>query len=348
MYSVGGGIPSVGSVKLYTFGYTNALTNSSQVSSNFTDYSTVDSDYITKPQGGSFKSSTNGLQLISTNPNYVEGLVAYNKLLEASNNWTITIKSHISAFTNNQTNPFYCAGISLAKTSLAGVEVPNRVDLNLLRTGISGSKLSNSIVSGLYINNGESDTVTNKNLTDVYLRLNYTASNKTVASSYSTNVTNNYITIKSYNLGTSWNLTANDKLTLAIAASDQPDGRVIPNYNVVPGQIYLKNLTVVGSNNTEDTSVSASGFTTTHPLTISSYPASFSTGIPQVNNTAKYSFKYNNQMIASIIQISGPSPLYINAGEVHITSSTKLGTYVFAMNGLSNNIVNFTVTSGAF
>ena len=145
------------------FAYTDSLTNLNLVSSNFTSYTTVDSDYINNPSGGWFVIDTNyGLELLSTNPNYVEGLATYNRLLQASNDWTITIQSHITAFTNNQTNPYYSAGISLIHTTTNGLEYPNRVDLNLVRTGLTGSVLSNSIVSSLFINNGETDTTTDR------------------------------------------------------------------------------------------------------------------------------------------------------------------------------------------
>jgi len=251
MLEVGSLAYRVGSVAPHTFAYTNCLTNSNLVSSNFTDYTTVDSDYVNNPEGGSFESSTNGLQLISTNPNYVEGLVTYNNPLKASNNWTVTIQSHISSFTNNQTNPFYCAGISVAKITTNGLDYPNRVDLNLFRTGVSGGALMNSIVSGIYINNGEYNKVVNMNVTDVYLRFNFTARTKTLVSSYSTNGSN-YTKIQSYNLKKNqWNLKTTESLLLGLASSDQPDGRVIPNYSVIAGQIYLKNLTVISTNNSQ-------------------------------------------------------------------------------------------------
>jgi hypothetical protein len=228
--------------------YTNSLTNVELVSSNFTSYTTVDSDYINNPSGGWFVVDTNyGLELLSTNPNYVEGLATYNRLLQASNDWTITIQSHISAFTNSQTNPYYSAGISLIQTTTNGLIYPNRIDLNLVRTGVSGATLSNSIISSLYINNGETGTAANKNLTNVYLRFRYTASYNTLVSAYSTNGSN-FTTIQSYNLVTGWKIKSTDQLTLGVAANNQPDGRVIPNYNVLPGTIYLRNLTVVSTN----------------------------------------------------------------------------------------------------
>jgi len=224
--------------------YTNSLKDTVKVLTDFTDYTTIDSDYVNTPAGGYFLVDTNnGLELLSTAPNYVDGLGAFNRVLNATNDWKITIQSHISAFTNNQTNPFYSVGMSLVKTSINGLEYPNRVDLNLCRTvGMIGS-LSNSIVSSLYINNGETDKVASKNLTDAYLQFNYKASSKTLTTGYSTNGSN-FSTIQSYNLGAIWGIKPTDGFTLGVAANNQPDGRVIPTYSVTPGQMYLNNLTI--------------------------------------------------------------------------------------------------------
>jgi hypothetical protein len=228
--------------------YTNSLTNASNVVSDFLSYTTVDSDYINNPDGGWFVVDNNyGLELLSTLPNYVEGLATYNSPLQASKDWTITIQSHISAFTNNQTNPYYSAGLCLIKTSTNGLEYPNRLELNLCRTGIGGTSLKNRIVSSMFINNGEAVSVANNNLTDVYLRLKYDALTRRVGSYYSTNGSN-FTLIGINNLGIEWRIRNTDELTLGLAANDQPDGRVIPNYSVFPGQMYLKNLTISSPN----------------------------------------------------------------------------------------------------
>ena len=228
--------------------YTNPLTNASNVVSDFLSYTTVDSDYINNPDGGWFVVDNNyGLELLSILPNYVEGLATYNSPLQASKDWTITIQPHISAFTNNQTNPYYAAGLCLIKTSTNGLDYPNRLELNLCRTGIGGTSLRNRIVSSIFINNGETVAVVNNNLTDVYLRLKYTALTRTVISYYSTNGSN-FTPIRVNNLGLEWRIRNTDELTLGLAANDQPDGREIPNYSVFPGQMYLKNLTISSPN----------------------------------------------------------------------------------------------------
>jgi len=228
--------------------YTNTLTNGSLVSSNFTSYTTVDSDYINNPSGGWFVVDSNyGLELLSSNPNYVEGLATYNRLLQASNDWTITIQPHISAFTNSQTNPYYAVGLCLIKTSTNGLEYPNRLELNLCRTGVDGGKLSNSIASSMFVNNGETLVTSNQNLTNVYLQFKYTAATKSVISQYSTNGLN-FTPIRINSLTHEWGIKNTDVLTLGLAANNQPDGRVIPSYSILPGQMYLNNLTISSPN----------------------------------------------------------------------------------------------------
>ena len=233
--------------------YTNTLTNGSLVSSNFNSYTTVDSDYINNPSGGWFVVDSNyGLELLSTNPNYVEGLATFNRILQASNDWTITIQSHISSFTNSQTNPYYAVGLCLIKTSTNGLEYPNRLELNLCRSGIDGSKLSNRIISSMFVNNGESFVAANQNLTNVYLQFKYTAAMKSVISSYSTNGLN-FTPIRINSLTREWGIKNTDVLTLGLAANNQPDGRVIPTSVIFPGQMYLNNLTISSPNASSDT-----------------------------------------------------------------------------------------------
>ncbi len=224
--------------------YTNSLKDGAKVVADFTDYSTINSDYIDRLTGGWFLvDSNNGLTLLSVAPNYEDGIAAYNRLLTASNDWTITVQAHLSQFSNNQTNPFYTVGMSLVKTSSIGLEYPNRLDLGITRSGVSGSAMTNFIVSSLYVNDGESLTITNRNIPDAYLQFRYLASNRTVSTAYSTNGSN-YFTNQSYNLSKIWGLKVTDGLTLGLAASDQPYSREIPNYSVTAGQMYLKNLKI--------------------------------------------------------------------------------------------------------
>jgi hypothetical protein len=313
--------------------YTNSLTNFSLVASNFTSYTTVDSDYINNPSGGWFVVDPNyGLELLSTNPNYVEGLVTYNRLLQASNDWTITIRSHISAFTNSQTNPYYSAGITLIHTTTNGLIYPNRVDLNLVRTGFTGATLSNSIISSISINNGETGTATNKNLTNVYLQFRYTASNKFLASAFSTNGSN-FTTIQSYNLTNSWSIKPTDKLTLGVVANNQPDGRVTPSYNVLPGTIYLRNLTVVSTNaSTNNTTAGTLGGT-----------LSLGTGNSQNSYSGGLTLSNGVLVFSGGTTIGGSSTLTIGSG----TSSNGSNTNILS-GGTStgSGTLNFTNTGG--
>lgn len=224
--------------------YTNSLRDGSKVVSDFTDYSTINSDYIDTLTGGWFLAdSNNGLSLLSVAPNYEDGVAAYNRTLTASNDWTITVQAHLSQFTNTQTNPFYTVGMSLVKTTSSGLEYPNRLDINLTRSGLTGSAMSNFIVSGIYVNNGEANSLVNRNIPDAYFQFKYLAATKVVTTSYATNGSN-YFPVQSYNLSKLWALKPTDGLTLGLAANNQPEGRVVPNYSVTPGQIYLKNLVI--------------------------------------------------------------------------------------------------------
>ena len=224
--------------------YTNSLKDSVSVLTDFTDYSTINSDYIDALTGAWFLvDSNNGLTLLSTAPNYMDGIGVYNRVLTASNDWTITVKTHLSQFTNSQTNPFYTVGISLVKTSADGMEYPNRLDLNLCRSGTNGASLKNFIVSSRYINNGQLDIAINKDVPDAYLQFKYSAASKIVTTAYSTNGIR-FFPIHSYYLAWIWGVRPKDAFTLALIANDQPDGRVVPSYTVIAGQMFLHELTI--------------------------------------------------------------------------------------------------------
>jgi hypothetical protein len=319
--------------------YTNSLKDTVQVLSDFTDYTTIDSDYVNTPTGGYFLVDTyNGLELLSTAPNYVDGLGAFNRVLNASNDWKITIQSHISAFTNNQTNPFYSAGISLVKTSINGLEYPNRVDLNLCRTVGIGGSLSNSIVSSLYINNGETDKVANKNLTDAYLQFIYKASSKTLTTGYSSNGSN-FSTIQSYNLGAIWGIKPTDGFTLGVAANNQPDGRVIPTYSVTVGQMYLNNLTI--------NSPTASATPTTNQgggVTGGSLSGSLSLGANGANGVTTVNGGFNTYMGGGVL---GEGTLVINYAYTNTNGTWILNTNILTNSGsITNTNSNTNILGG--
>ena len=327
-------IPQVASAAV---AYTNSLKDTVKVLTDFTDYTTIDSDYINTLTNGYFLVDTNnGLELLSTAPNYVDGLGAFNRILTASNDWKITIQSHISAFTNNQTNPFYSAGISLVKTSINGLEYPNRVDLNLCRTIGIGGVLSNSIVSSLYINNGETDKIANKNLTDAYLQFIYKASSKTLTTGYSTNGSN-FSIIQSYNLGTSWGIKPPDGFTLGVAANDQPDGRAIPTYSVTVGQMYLINLTINSPTAPANPTTNQGG-----GVTGGSLSGSLSLGATTVNGAVNASF--NTYMGGSVVDAG---TLIFNDAYTNTNGTWILNTNILTNSGsITNTNSNTNILGG--
>jgi len=298
--------------------YTNSLKNGDSVLTDFTDYSTINSDYIDALSGAWFIVDTNnGLSLISSAPNYLEGIGVYNQTLAASNDWTITVQAHLSKFTNSQTNPFYSVGISLVKSSAVGMEYPNRVDLNLSRSGDRGDSLKNFIVSSRYINNGQSDTVINKDVAEAYLQFKYSALGRILTTAYSTNGIN-FSPIQAYYLPSIWGIKSKDAFSLALTANDQPDGRVVPNYSITAGQIFLKNLTIV----------SRTGQTNTNQVGVGSIGGSLSTA-----NGGLFNAYYGG------VTIAGDPQIYTNA-YTNISGSWTLNTNILTNGAVTNGWSN--------
>lgn len=307
--------------------YTNSLKDAAKVLSDFTDYSTINSDYIDTLTGAWFLvDSNNGLTLLSTAPNYMDGVGVYNRVLTASNDWTITVQPHLSLFSNSQTNPFYTVGINLVKISADGLEYPNRVELNLCRSGTNGSALKNFINSSLYVSNGETDTITNRNVQEAYLQFRYAAASKTVSTFYSTNGSN-YAPIQSYNLAKTWGIKASDGFTLGLIANDQPEGRVIPNYTVAPGQMFLKNLIITSP--TASASNSQGGGVQVQGGTISLG------GLVMVNgaNTGAFNTYVGNTSLTSL-------------GSGSLTVVTNAYTNVGGLLVFNTNLLSFTNSNG--
>jgi hypothetical protein len=221
--------------------YFNSLTNPVSFSSDFTSYSSG---------GGAFDiDPAFGLQLKSVAPDAVDGIQAYNTTLSASQNWSVTVKAHLSAFTNNQLNPFYRAGLLFAKL---GVDFPttaqNVVNLQLERGSEAGfgESMSNSITSTLSTNGVESPSTVAPfgQAEDVFLRLAYLSDGATVDRSYSVDGIT-YTSLGSVNLGDTWGLTAEDELVLALVGTALAyDGESMTT-SVSPGEIYLRDVSVV-------------------------------------------------------------------------------------------------------
>ena len=193
---------------------------------------------------------TYGLELLSQPPDQGSAAIYKNTYFPASQDWSVTIKSHISAFSNAQLNPWYNSGLSLVKVFNTPVEsYPNRVNLLFTRRDLSdenqnGGNMTNTIEDGLYIGGNENpNTVINLgSLENISLKYEYTAQNRTVSLFYAT-VANNYNLLSTHNLNTAWGLTDSDSFVLALTAANQP-WQTPATESVISGQIYLSDLNV--------------------------------------------------------------------------------------------------------
>jgi len=221
--------------------YFNSLTNPVSFAADFTSYSSG---------GGSFEiDPAYGLQVLSIAPSTTDGIEAYNTYLSASQNWSVTVRAHLSAFTNDQVNPFYRAGLLFAKV---GVDFPttaqNVVNLQLERGSEAefGESMSNSITSTLSTNGVDASSVGTPlgQTEDVFLRLAYLSEGTTVDRSYSTDGIT-YTSLGTVNLFESWGLIAEDELVLALVGTAFAyDGEPMTT-SVSSGEIYLRDVSVV-------------------------------------------------------------------------------------------------------
>ena len=134
--------------------YFNSLTNPASFPSDFINYSVG---------GGSFTiNEAYGLQLTSTAPDPLEGIQAFNTYFSASKNCTVTVRAHVSAFTNNQINPFYRAGLVFAKVGPDfAATSQNVINLQLERSSNEslGSSMFNAVASVLNAGGVETSSV---------------------------------------------------------------------------------------------------------------------------------------------------------------------------------------------
>jgi len=219
--------------------YFNSLTNPVSFAADFTSYSSGSGSFEIDPDYG--------LQLTSIGA--MDGIQAYNATLSASQDWSVTVRAHLSAFTNDQLNPFYRSGLLFAKLGVDfAATAQNVVNLQLERGSESGfgESMSNSITSTLSTNGVEASSVGTPfgQTEDVFLRLAYLSEGTTVDRSYSTDGIT-YTSLGSVNLGDSWGLTAEDELVLALVGTAFAyDGEPMTT-SVSSGEIYLRDVSVV-------------------------------------------------------------------------------------------------------
>lgn len=224
--------------------YVNDLKNQASINQEFTVFNALNNN-------STFSANPSyGLELLSTPPQSGTVAIYRNTFLSASQNWTVTIKSHISAFSNNQSYPWYNAGLTLLKfDGTPENSYSNRLNLLLTRADFSnqnqtGGNMTNRVEDGLHISGNEIsiNNIILGSTEDLYLKYDYTAHNKTVSLYYGTN-TNNYTYLSNHNLNSAWGLSDSDNLVLAPRAANDP-WQQVSTEPVLSGQIYLSDLNV--------------------------------------------------------------------------------------------------------
>jgi hypothetical protein len=159
--------------------YYNSLKNSASVESDFTnyDFSGNFTGNITVLANATLTvNSTCGLALVSNTPYPFDGVRVLNRYLPSDRNWQIDVKMHISNFNSSLPNPYFSAGVHIAKANIDPiVAFGNRMNLELARSREdTGLPLTNTIDSGIYVNNlGDTKPVFYANSEDVILRLKF-------------------------------------------------------------------------------------------------------------------------------------------------------------------------------
>jgi hypothetical protein len=257
--------------------YTNSLTNTAVP---------LREHFIAGGGGyGSFEINEEvGLELLSEAPNWYEAVRAFKIPLSAGVSWEVTVRAHVSrSLGANQTNPSYQASLVLTKVtktpdgfSSVLSTAPSRHVLSLARSdGLStNSSILQNVVTSYRKSQGEDveDTrVDIGNQEDLYLRFTYSADEKQLTASASTNGLN-FQAFETANLGDEeeWQLEDTDALAVALSVSsvpyvhvDQPsrdfystydsygtgefDPAVLPEIkeSVNSGDVYLKDLSIV-------------------------------------------------------------------------------------------------------
>ena len=166
--------------------------------------------------------------------------------LSSVQNWTATVKCHVSEFSANQSNPWFYGALALVKNGFTQQDITNNpiVELKLVRTGENG--LTNSVS---WKNNSKDYTfyqdklVPKDGVTDLFLSFSYVAENTTLSANISGNGVV-FTNLTTWNLGEVWDVNPGDVFTLVVGAGHQPYGGASATHQIQQGDIYLRDLTV--------------------------------------------------------------------------------------------------------
>jgi len=197
--------------------------------------------------------ASSGLALVSNTPYPFDGVRVLNRHLPSDRNWQVDVKMHISNFNSSLPNPYFSAGVHIAKANIDPlVAFGNRLNLELARSREdTGLPLANTIDSGFYVANiGDTQPLAPALVEDVVLRLKFDCKTKKITSLYSKDFWN-FKQVAVHDLAEQWGLVATDEMTLSVGAQNMPFSsqseylaNSLADYSIREGWISIKDLKV--------------------------------------------------------------------------------------------------------
>ena len=238
-----------------TSSYTNSLSTSSSVDQDFVDYSELAKATLANPrQTGNFAVINNRLQF--TTSGAWLGVKSYSVPLSFNDSWSAQVDIHLSNFTNMTAGNYLQIGLSLGLGSDFSTAYPNRLIFKATQ-----SLQERRIKFKLYSNNEEiSFLSTEKDLEmaeDLTLKIVFNSDTKSISALYKTSPQQGfmfageiYLDSSSYFLASGvspgWLLSAGSTMRLSLFAGSAPDADLTNITDVQDGQMYLRNLLLVG------------------------------------------------------------------------------------------------------
>ena len=250
--------------------YANTLTSEGTVRQDFDRFGGGFGSFEVNPQ--------NGLELLSEAPNYYQAVRVLRLPLAASRSWQITVRARVQFLggTTGQENPWYSTSVGLVKLGRSSdgstsilQSAANRLSVALAKTDLHGN-WGHYLSPEWYANGQKKVNALGFDLSDlgaegaVLIRLRYSADTKQLLAGYSVNNGGSFSDLWGLNLGTEWNLTANDELVIFLGGTSSPynpdsgnndfwsgfdkDNSVapppLPSYSVGSGEMYLNDFSV--------------------------------------------------------------------------------------------------------
>jgi hypothetical protein len=237
--------------------YYNSLKVLASVESDFTNFDIVNGNFTGSgavlANATLTVNSTRGLELVTNTPYLFEGVRVFNRYLPSNRNWQIDVKMHVSNFNSSLPDPYFFAGVHIAKANIDPlVAFGNRLNLNFRRSRQDdGLPLVNTIDSGIYVaHDGDTQTVAEASIEDVALRLKFDSKTRKITSFYSEDFWN-FEQVAVYDLADKWGLITTDEIVLSVTAFNMPfssESEYAENlgsdYAIRAGWIYIKDLKV--------------------------------------------------------------------------------------------------------